>query len=202
MFVGDGRRDEATLGPLVAGILGREVRSRSFRPWTEVVLPKGSGYARKLKFAMREAIDDGAEGLVATIDRDRSPSKSRLSDLDEARKQERAEPKSATARLPVALGEADPHAEAWLLDDAHAVRTALGLDGKTEIPNVRKVEYPKATLDDLCKRARPGEPIVALLGEIAAAVSIDRSRHAKETGLHRFVEEVQGELAPLRPPSA
>lgn len=196
-FVSDGPRDAATLPPLVAGLLGVGIRSTGFRQWTKLVLPRGSGYLRKLKFAMREAIDEGAEGLVATVDRDRSPSKSRLSELEDARRQERSDPKSPVAALPVALGEADPHAEAWLLDDAHAVRTALRLAAKTEIPTVRQA-HPKNTVDDLCAKSRPDEAIMELLAEIAGAVNVQRCAHTKETGFHRFAQEVDREIAPLR----
>lgn len=193
MVVGDGPRDAAMLPPLVSRVLGTTVQAVGERGWHGVRLTRGGGYDRKLRFVMREAVESGARGLVATVDRDKSPKRSRLADLVKARETERQDVRSPAAQLAVALGEADPHAEAWLLDDAVAVRSALGLGASAAIPNVRKVA-PKDALDVLFGGRELDERPVELLARIAGLVDSSRCVHARETGLHSFCDEVRTEL--------
>ncbi|MCW8141553.1 MAG: hypothetical protein KIT58_21835, partial [Planctomycetota bacterium] len=194
MVVSDGPRDAAMLPPLVSTILGAEVQAVASRAWSSVVLRRGGGYDRKLRFVLREALDQGARGVVATVDRDRAPRRSRLADLVAGRDAERQDPRSPVAQLPTALGEADPHAEAWLLDDPKAVRAALGLDGRAEVPNVRR-SSPKDALDALF--AGSDERPLDLLAAVAREVDPGRCAHARETGLEAFCAEVRRELGPL-----
>lgn len=133
LFVGDGERDAATNPHLVATIVETEVEPAT-TSWARLNAA-GKGHDRKLLFAIRDARDNGLEGVVATIDQDKSPGRERLKSMRAARTKDRETPPP----LPTALGCADPHAEAWLLDDAVAVRTVLQLEPVSVIPNVRKV---------------------------------------------------------------
>ena len=74
LFVGDGDRDAATNPHLVATIVGTEVEPAT-TSWPRLN-EAGKGYDRKLLFAIRDARDKGLEGVVATVDQDKSPGKS------------------------------------------------------------------------------------------------------------------------------
>ncbi|MCH7885708.1 MAG: hypothetical protein IIC01_10715, partial [Planctomycetes bacterium] len=116
LFVGDGDRDAATVPHLVEGILGLEITDE-FRSWKKLRLqpkstPRGlRGYTPKLMYAVRAARSRGLDGVVATVDRDAEEPRSRLAKLQEGRDLDRREDPA----LPTALGEANPHGEAWLL---------------------------------------------------------------------------------------
>ena len=125
LFVGDGERDAAMNPPLVEVLTGAEVEATT-RPWARLNV---RGYDRKLRFAIRQARDEGLQGVVATIDRDKSSGHDRLRELKAGRTRDR----ETAPPLPAALGAANPHAEAWLLDDPVAVRTVLGLDNDAAI---------------------------------------------------------------------
>jgi hypothetical protein len=192
LFVGDGERDAATNPPIVKTIVRSEIRD-SHQAWKDIRLGRG-GYGRKLRFATRAARDAGVDGLVATVDQDRSARGERLRELAAARREDR----ETAAPLPTALGCAIPHAEAWLLDDVVAVRTVLRLDHATVVPNLRDMKYPKDELTALhAGSPRAEEPILILLAEIAQAVLATRCQHANETGFAAFVEEIRDEIAPL-----
>ena len=105
--------------------------------------------------------------------------------------------RSKNAPFPIALGEADPHFEAWLLDDPAGVRRALGLPGEIDVVNVMKSPYPKDDLDQLIVKASRTDTRISCLAQIAACVDVSRCNHAKQTGLHAFVNEVRTELGPL-----
>ena len=187
MFVGDGPLDEAAVPPLVEGILGCEVE-RSFRSWKGIRVHRG--YGSKLRFAARVA-EQGHDGLVATVDQDREKAGRRLRVLAKARETERG-----SSTFPMAIGEARPHLEAWLLDDDIAVREALGLPGQAKIPSPRNV-HPKETLLRLLnENPRSGEQPVAVWRDLARAMEVGRCRRAKSTGLKAFAADVEAELRP------
>ncbi|MFO0839808.1 MAG: hypothetical protein U1D55_14955 [Phycisphaerae bacterium] len=195
-FVGEGPRDEAIVPPLVSGWLGKPTWQPSFVTWSKLVVRKSGrtrtlrGLARKLEYAVSQALTDRQHALVATIDRDRAPPSERLSQMRSGI--------TAPSRLPAALGEADPHAEAWLLDDPRAVRDGLDLPADTPLNNVRKC-VPKAELNALCEpvaRER-GCTHLQLLKEIARRVQINRCNHPSETGLQAFHNEVRSNLGSL-----
>jgi hypothetical protein len=153
----------------------------------------GKGYDKKLLFALRQALDRGVAGLVLVFDADRHPD--RLREIRKAREDDRAK---HGHRLPTALGQADPHGEAWLVDDAKAVRTVLRLVAGAEVPNVGKVRDAKAALHALIGGcSRNGEKVVGLMGEIAAALAETRCAHAHSTGFRDFAEDVRRELGAL-----
>ena len=196
LFVGDGDRDAVTNPHLVATLIGAPVEPEAV-PWPHLH-GAGKGYDRKLLFAISAARQKGLNGVVATIDKDRSPGRDRLRDLTAARTRDR----DTAPSLPTALGCADPHAEAWLLDDPVAVRTVLGLVKNAMIPNVRKVASPKNELTGLHTASpRSGDPSKTVLAEIAQALEPKRCRHAKETGYAHFSGEVRDEIGPLIAPS-
>jgi hypothetical protein len=195
LFVGDGERDAATNPHLVSTLTGSSVDP------TTIAWPRlnraGRGYDRKLLFAIRQARDDGLGGVVATIDRDRSPGRDRLRELEAARAKDR---ETATP-LPAALGAADPHAEAWLLDDPVAVRTVLRLPRDAQIPNVRRIANPKAELTRLHARSpRADETARTILAEIAQALDPRRLSHERDTGFAHFADDVRHEIGPLARP--
>jgi hypothetical protein len=130
---------------------------------------------------------------VFTVDTDTDPKRKKLRQLCEAREEERA----CAPAFPMALGEAHPHAEAWLLDDRVAVGWALGLKADN-VPNVRKIDSPKQELEKLKKRSpRAGDHILQVLSAIAQLVEPSRCDHARETGFHGLVVEVRQELGVL-----
>ncbi len=181
LFVGDGERDGVTVPRLVERILGRRVRE-DFRRWAR--LRGGSGYERKLAFAVRQAKDAGTQGVVAAIDKDKS--QGRLRALREQRDLEQTH-----GAFPIAVAEAVPHSEAWLLDDPVAVRECLGLASDVEIPTVRQVKSAKEALEALRARGtKRDEPLLTIWAEVARNVSLERCAHAKETGFDGLVSEV------------
>jgi hypothetical protein len=100
--------------------------------------------------------------------------------------------------IPTALGEAVPHGEAWLLDDAVAVRAALNLPADTPIPTVRRSQNPKRTLHELLANSpRTGDRPLEVLADIARQLEPSRCTHGKKTGFHGFVGEVREESGPL-----
>lgn len=196
-LLADGPRDHATLPLLLATILGRQIAVAGAHEWKGLRLA-GGGNARKVAFAMRQAIDEGAAGLVVTADQDANPPRKKLRELRDARDAERGKPGPA-AILPVAIGEARPHAEAWLLDDAVAIREGLRLASDHAVPSVRTVSYPKDTIDELDglgEHPDDERPIDRLM-RIATACDPTRCKNAKETGLHDFVDDVKQELGKL-----
>ena len=192
LFVGDGPRDEAAVPRLVEGILEIEVRE-TFRPWARLH-GGGSGYGRKLAFALGQARDLNAQGLVATIDRDHDHSGGRLG----AVRKRRDDVRTVSPPFPTALGEASPHLEAWLLDDEVAVRTALRLDPDRVVPNVRNEKHPKSALEALhAASRRAGDRPLEVWADLARAVRPERCAHAQSTGFEEFVAEISLELGPL-----
>jgi len=132
--------------------------------------------------------------MVAVVDWDKDRKGRRLAALREGREQERYR----TVDVPVALGQADPHVEAWLLDDPVAVRRALQLPADHQMPNVVKSSYPKDDIDVLRRAGGDSDDtILVALSRIADAVVPQRCEHQKETGLKRFVDDVRHELGPL-----
>ena len=197
LFVADGLLDGVTVPRLVEGILQVTVEEETVG-WARLhQRGSGSGYGRKLRFAIRQARDGRLEGVVATVDVDRERRGRRLQELQTARAEDRA----ASPHLPVALGEADPELEAWLLDDPVAVREALGLEQDQAVPTVRKAKNPKKTLEHLLTQGpRSSERPLHVWPNIAQLLEPSRCRHAKETGFADFQNDVRGELGPL--PSA
>ena len=131
--------------------------------------------------------------MVATVDRDAS-SGDRLQRLQSVREKEKIEDPS----LVIALGEAVPHGEAWLLSDPVAVKKALLLDTGASIPAPGKVRNPKKTLTRLLSESpRAGERPVEIFPDIASRMSMDRCRDTKRIGLQAFIREVETELSSL-----
>ena len=175
-FVGDGARDEATVPPLVRTILQIDF-STLFQPWARLHAAERRGRpGRRLRGYGRKLLY--AIRAARAADRQQAPS------------------------LPTALGEAKPHAEAWLLDDPAAVREALELPGNAPIPSVRQSRHPKDTLHGLWERsprrkAGPEEREIAVLQDIARRVDSTRCAHRRQTGFQAFVTEVRHELGGL-----
>lgn len=191
LLVADGERDAATVPHLISAILNTPIDPRT-TPWSR--LHRGRGYAGKLRFASSQAKDMDASGLVAVVDTDTAPSRSRLREMQKAREEIR----SSAAPFPTALGEANPHGEAWLLDDQVAVRRALNLDENVPILTVRKTNSPKETLNALIRQSeRAEDELLVVLADIAKEVDPSRATHRKETGFRGFMDEVNDQFGPL-----
>jgi hypothetical protein len=188
-FLGDGKRDAATIPHLVRNVLRVEIAAVPSQ-WARLH-GEGRGFARKLAFAIRVAEADNAAGLVAVVDRDRDKKLVRLRELQAERRRAR----DSGRLIPIALGEAAPHGEAWLLDDARAVRNALGLEDDVNIPNVRSTSNPKAALDKLIKDSgHVAESSIDALSEIAQRLDPERCFHRDDTGLAAFITDVRNEF--------
>jgi len=203
LFVGDGHRDKAVVPCLTASIRNWDatsVRSNmEFVPWSDLRVHgrgfgqlQGSGYRKKLQLAMRRVAEKNLVGLIATVDCDSAVRNSRLQELKQARMNDRAKNRP----FPTAVGEAQPHLEAWLLDDPVAVRLGLGLANDFQIASVTKVSSPKQELDRLIDEHGPGDRAsrAELLGKIASSIDPKRHAHAAQTGFEAFVNEVEQEF--------
>ncbi|MEX2169818.1 MAG: hypothetical protein WD851_10945 [Pirellulales bacterium] len=193
LFVADGPRDCATVPELVQAIVKAPI-APVFREWKKLRLSRGSGYQRKLQFALLQARELELAGVVATIDSDKSPAGDGLMKLRSARDQDRKS--TRVAQIPAAVGEAIPHLEAWLLDDPKAVREALHFPSDKLIPPVSKTE-PKNTLNVLIDESARSEGMMDLLAEIARCIDKGRCNHSDKTGFESFVQDVRAELEPL-----
>lgn len=191
MFVWDGSLDSRVLPALVARAVGQTVRGE-MEPWPRL---HGKRLEGKLRYAVIRAETRGAQGVVAVLDGDRVGCPEKLNILRAARRallQERPP-------YPIGLGCAAPHAEAWLIDDAVAVRNALRLAVDADVPNVRRCESPKNELIRLHDESeRSGDLRSEVWGEIAQRVDERRCAHADETGFRSFVEDVRDELRGFR----
>lgn len=200
-FIGDGERDGAAVPPIVAGLLNAQfdVTTDSWKDKRLHGRGKGAtkglkGVGRKMLYALRRARNRGADGVVATADRDKTTGRTRLKKLQEARARDRAK----LPALPTAVGVAIPHQEAWLLDDPAAVREALELPPSTDVPSVSKVDYPKTTLETLLENSpRAAEKPLVVWADIAGCLDARRCRQGKRTGFQAFVEDVRNEIGPL-----
>ena len=140
-FVVDGARDERVMTSLVKAVIDRDFES-SHTNWRSIMplqFGRTSTLTRKLQLARRSAIDSGADALVATVDTDKSKRGMRLAELDAGR--------ADVGLVPTAIGEATPHAEAWLIDDPRAVRDSLGLPTETEIPAPTKCDPARCRIE-------------------------------------------------------
>ncbi len=192
LFVGDGQRDTVMVPALVQKVLGVSVGEES-RQWARLQ-GAGRGYAKKLKFAVRTAIDRGLEGVVAVVDQDREKRGVRCIQMQAARDEDRAK----AVLMPTAVGEACPHGEAWLLDDPSAVRIALKLSKDHPITSVKKTNSPKRELHRLISDSeRAGDKPLHVLGDIAEYVDTSRYQQPEGTGWTAFEVEIQSELRPL-----
>jgi hypothetical protein len=141
------------------------------------------------------ARDRGADGIVATVDCDKSSPREKLSDLTAARQRDR----TAGYHTPAALGEAIPHLEAWLIDDPVAVRGALQLQPATDIRSPTKIKSPKDELNQLHGQSASELFPLELLAAIATSLDPGRCNHQKDTGFEAFAAEVKAELGQLAP---
>jgi hypothetical protein len=183
-YVSDGERDHQMLPPLVRQVIG-EHEVASFRAWHDIQLQgsfgrgRNIGYGRKLAFVIRLA-ESEQQGVVATVDRDSSDG-GRLRELRDAR---------STATVPVAVGEAIPHGEAWLIDDLVPLRACLGLDPQAPRPDMKD---PKGSLHQLIRETGRSD-LLEVIGEIAAMVVVERCQRARDTGLAAFVSDLKAQI--------
>lgn len=193
LVVGDGERDGATIPRFVENVLKTSV-DHAFHRWARLhTRGSGKGYARKVKYAVRQARTERRDGLVAVVDRDRSTRGERFGEMRRAREEDR----TSLPPYPTALGEAIPHGEAWLLDDRDAVRAVLQLENDVVIPTTKKTKNPKRKLEALVEQSSRDDDPSAIFAEIAQALDLSRCVHAKETGFQAFVDDLRDEIGPL-----
>ncbi|MFO0959424.1 MAG: hypothetical protein U0800_18650 [Isosphaeraceae bacterium] len=186
----DGPRDEATIPLILETLLGEAIDVVESCPWSRLNQPRG--YQKKVVFALVKARDAGVDAVVAVCDADKMPQ--RLAEL----KAGRADHRSKNAPYPAALGQANPHGEAWLLDDRTAIIRAWGLPPDTEIPTIRHCDRnPKRVIESLFALTGRYDQNDGL-AEIARLLDSNRCVHKKETGFAQFLDEVRDELGPLR----
>jgi len=186
IVLGDGPRDGATVPHFVETHLGVRV-SPKFRAWKDLELARG-GYERKLKWVAREAIADRVKWIVLTVDTDKDPQRDKLRRLRDGCDQM----PQIGVLVHVAIGEATPHAEAWLLGDQRAVRESLQLPASTVIPTPVAVKDSKKALQELQGQSdRCNDPILEVLADIARRVRPTRCTHKKETGFQSFLDNLQ-----------
>jgi hypothetical protein len=193
-FVGDGDRDARTVPHLVETILEMQIESVTFH-WAR--LNSVSGYARKVFYAIASAVNQEADGVVLVVDRDKAQAWRRLGELNNGREDYRQ--RSSHVSLPAAIGEANPHGEAWLLDDTVAVRQALQLEPSVEIRPIAKTKDPKAHLTELIGISDvAGMKPIDALAAIAQLVDPERCLHTKATGFERFRSDLLKEFQAMR----
>jgi hypothetical protein len=194
LVVGDGPRDQVALPVVVCRILGKETETR-YDDWhlVRVYRQKGTIYARKAKYLTRRAQADGFVSLAIVVDTDKTPPRDKLRALRQGRDEDRLD----HPPFPTASGEANPHFDVWLLDDAVAVRGALQLPADFSVENAVRAVYPKDTLSKLMEQSQIGSRQVSdVLGEIARRLVPERCVHGKQTGFSSFAEDVQDEIRP------
>ena len=197
LFVGDGPRDAACLPAIIRTLIETDPGS-PFRAWRHI---RVGGYDRKLLFAIRAARDEKLDGVVAVVDSDKEKPRERLRKLQAGRDKDRVR----FASLPTGLGEARPHVEAWLLDDATAVREALQLSTKAMVPTIRQAKgNPKRVLCELISNsvsmstAKSEEAsFLPFLERIACRIDSRRCGHGKETGFEEFLNDLRREFRSL-----
>lgn len=188
LYVGDGERDARAVPRLVGRWLDLPAHAADHVAWKDIRLNRGKGYARKLRYRVAQAKAQNAHGVVATLDRDRTTGE-RLVELRATRDAEHA--------MPVAVGEAVPHGEAWLLDDLQALRETLGFPADAPVPPGADKNPKQAFQSIVAGSVRSADPLLDLISQVAAAVEIGRCRRADKTGLAAFADDVQKHLGHL-----
>ncbi|MBT3218228.1 MAG: hypothetical protein HN348_04000 [Proteobacteria bacterium] len=183
LLIVDGERDVWMLPAIVATHLGRPIKPKVLTWKSPELRIRGTGFGRKLKLAIRIAEDEENNGLIAFVDHDRSKRPRRV-ELNKARQESRDQ---GYGKGPIAIGEAIPHGEAWLLDAHTAVQTVLGLGADAKIPDVKK--DAKQPLDSLLRTHWEGTRQEAF-EQIAQLVDVAKTRRSKDTGLKPFIDDL------------
>lgn len=189
LLYADGRRDKVTVPRFLSTLLDDHVAA-NFSAWKNIRV-HGRGYGKKLAYGMRQAGSrPDLEGLVAVIDRDKDKKRIRWSSLAAERENQRAN----GINVRTALGEAVPHGEAWLLDDAEAVKSALALKPTHKIPASSRGSA-KAILETLHSQSPHADRrVLEMWGSIAQQVRLERCRAPQKTGFKAFADDVKREF--------
>lgn len=201
LCVGDGPRDERPLPALLENLLGQELDC-TYEDWRQQRrhgrrqgIGPGRGFHRKVAEALLKVRRLGFDGLVAVLDRDTAPGGDRLRQARRGLAEDRARPERVV--VPVALGEAAPHFEAWLLDDGNAVKLCLNIAATETIPRVDKCRSPKLEFERLI--ADQGLDRDPLKTKVAWSLQVVRCRREKQTGFAAFRLELEQEYGSSLP---
>lgn len=191
LFVGEGANDRDVVPIIVRRITGREFVPE-FQSWREIRGHRNKGFVRKLGLAVFRARAKGSLGLITTLDSDKHQT-NRLDALKTGREMCRRD--YSTDPFPVAIGEAVPELEAWLIDDSNAVKQALELDPEARIPSPISCKDVKKALEELISNSPLGLGHADCLKSIAETLEFGRCRNPKKTGLEFFVQDVKTEFS-------
>jgi len=208
-IITDGQRDHQVVLELVRTVTDQSFTAE-FLAWgtrgprlhrKSRLLSEGRGYTTRLLWHLKKAYNDGYIGLIATVDTDNTKPGSRLEELKAAREKDRADSiNEGRPHIPCALGEANPHHEAWLLGAPNAIRTALELKPDTKLPKPSKIASPKEQLNSLFEESDvPFENPTEMLAAIATHVVPERCIDTKNTGFAEFKSDVEEHLEDLTP---
>ena len=187
LFLGEGPNDKLIV-PIILEVHNIEIVQSDFKTWKSIHGRGLRGFKKKAMFAIKLARLDGKKGLVATLDADNQPN--RIKDLDAARKEDREN--LSTHPILVVIGQANPEIEAWLLDDAEAVKKGLGISSEAKIPSPYRVSDVKVALDALFEESSI-EGRANCLASVARQVQCERSRSPDKSGLRSFIEGAKTE---------
>ena len=186
-LVAEGFRDEAIMRALIPQIIGHKVFIL-FKSLKEYHLD-GMSLKKKYRFIATSMKVNREFFGIGLFDRDKNKRREGIREVKEAL--ENVE--GFNSLFHFAFGEADPHLEAWLLDDPVAIREALGLPPAVQIPSVDSVNDPKEEIEKLRKQG-PEDVLEAeickILEAIAGKLTPKRCTRAKQTGFAQFQKEV------------
>ncbi len=210
LFAGDGTLERVALPVFVRRILEKAARHSisvfpEFHAWSSLHLHfpgevgRNAGLPKKVEFLARNAADFGAVAVVVVVDGDDWPAERRS-----ALRRGRDLAHERGAHVPIALGVAVPHGEAWLVGDRSAVLDALG--DSAEEPAPWPDGDPKQQIEALLARgAADGPSRLEMHGRVAETADLRRIETASSNGFAEFRSDVRqnlGVLVGADPPTA
>ncbi|MBI3819173.1 MAG: hypothetical protein HY286_10815 [Planctomycetes bacterium] len=197
----DGERDAKALPHIIHNILEskpecRSITSFSPRHWKDLRFhnrdkkARLQGYAKKLQYIIDENHNGIGRAIVAVVDRDRDADGARVRELRSTRTDARLQ----AIRVPLAIGEAIPHGEAWLLPDRHVVAGVFEVD-PAEV-NI-KAKSPKDELQRLGEKKITKEKFSDRLETLAKKVRVHVIADRSDNGFAEFAEDIKKELGSL-----
>ncbi len=198
-LVAEGGLENQSFPALVERLLERSIESdftfwKGLRTHVHKLNPGLDIYGKRLLGVILHAVASGLDGVAVTRDYDTGGG-DRLKNLRDARRRAR----DWARDLPVAIGIPRPNFDAWLLDDAVAVRAGLGFPTAHPVPDSKAVSDPKAAIKQLYHASPVGETMdeSTARGRIASEIDLARCNHRKDNGLLEFAEELRAEFGSI-----